>query len=158
LKMQLHPHFLFNTLNTISVLMLKDVKAAKSMLLRLSNLLRMALDNVGSEEVPLKQELAFLENYLEIERARFQDRLNIEMEVEPDALEAKVPYLILQPLVENAIKHGVLPYSSIGLIKIRAQCRRGMIHLEVFDNGPGIKLQPDHRAEKGIGLANTQAR
>ena len=105
LKMQLHPHFLFNTLHTISVLMMRDANLANRMLIRLSDLLRITLDNTGSHMVPLKQELDFLRGYLEIEQTRFQDRLTVEIDAQPVTLDAQVPNLILQPLVENAIRH-----------------------------------------------------
>src|SRR5262249_11128436 len=114
LKMQLQPHFLFNTLHTISVLMMRDAGAANRMLVRLGDLLRLSLDHVGSQEVSLKQELEFLNGYLEIEQARFQDRLKIKRRIDPVTLDAVVPTLILQPLVENAIRHGVAKRRGTG--------------------------------------------
>jgi LytS/YehU family sensor histidine kinase len=158
LRMQLHPHFLFNTLNSISVLMAEDTGAARRMLTRLSDLLRASLENKGQHEVTLKEELEFLESYLEIEQTRFQDRLTVRMEIEPKALDACVPNLILQPLVENAIRHGIAPRAAPGLIEIRARRENGMVQLEVCDDGAGLGLAPLESLMKGIGLSNTRAR
>lgn len=156
LQTQLNPHFLFNTLHGISALMHKDVEAADRILARLSDLLRRTLDNTGLQEVPLKQELDFLEGYLEIEQTRFGDRLTVRMEIEPETLSIQVPNLILQPLVENAIRHGIEPHAKRGMIELRARRRNGMLHLEVQDNGAGLAgSQP---LEEGIGLSNTRAR
>ena len=158
LRMQLHPHFLFNTLNSISVLMSEDVAAARRMLTRLSELLRVSLENVGTHEVLLREELEFLNNYLEIEQTRFQDRLSVKMDVEPTVLNARVPNLILQPLVENAIRHGIAPRAQPGLIEIRAFRENGMVRLQVRDNGAGLKSSSPETLMKGIGLSNTEAR
>jgi sensor histidine kinase YesM len=158
LRMQLHPHFLFNTLNSISVLMAEDTKAARRMLTRLSDLLRASLENKGTHEVTLKEELEFLESYLEIEQTRFQDRLTMRMEVDPKALDACVPNLILQPLVENAIRHGIAPRAAAGLIEIHARRENGMVQLEVHDNGAGMTQILSESQMKGIGLSNTRAR
>ncbi|MDT4967594.1 MAG: two-component system, LytTR family, sensor kinase [Acidobacteriota bacterium] len=158
LKMQLHPHFLFNTLNSISVLMAEDVKAARRMLTRLSELLRASLENVGTDEVLLKEELEFLNNYLEIEQTRFQDRLTVRMQIEPAVLDVRVPNLILQPLVENAIRHGIAPRAQPGLIEVRAQRVNGMVELQVRDNGAGLGSATPQNVLKGIGLSNIQAR
>lgn len=158
LKMQLHPHFLFNTLNSISVLMSEDVVAARRMLMQLSELLRASLENVGTQEVALSEELDFLKNYLEIEQTRFQDRLSIRMDVEPSALNARVPNLILQPLVENAIRHGIALRAQPGFIEIRAARENGMVKLQVSDNGPGLNSAASKPFLKGIGLSNTEAR
>src|SRR6266508_1295324 len=117
LQMQLNPHFLFNTLHAISALMHKDVEAADRMITRLSDLLRYALESTDAQEVPLRQELDFLNRYLEIEQTRFGDRLAVRMNIEPDALEALVPNLLLQPLVENAICHGLEPRARPGRIE-----------------------------------------
>ena len=158
LRMQLHPHFLFNTLNSISVLMTEDVRAARRMLTRLSDLLRKSLANKGAHEVSLKDELEFLESYLEIEQTRFQDRLTVLWQIDPAALDARVPNLILQPLVENAIRHGIAPRASAGLVEIRAERQNGMVRLQVSDNGSGLKRSAPESLMKGIGLSNTQAR
>jgi len=156
LKMQLHPHFLFNTLNTISVLMAEDPEAANRTLVRLSDLLRMALDSVGAQEAPLKQEMDFLQGYLDIERTRFHDRLAVRVEVEPGAWDAQVPTFLLQPLVENAIRHGISPHARKGVVEISARRQEDMLLLEVRDNGNGVA--PGGQAGGGMGLATTRAR
>lgn len=157
LKMQLHPHFLFNTLHSISALVHTDPDAAERMIARLSDLLRLTLENAGTQEVPLKQELAFLEQYLEIEQIRFQDRLSVEMHIDPATLDARVPNLILQPLVENAIRHGVATQPEAGLVLISARRDNGQLRLQVRDNGPGLAHSGDGSLE-GVGLTNTRAR
>ena len=154
LKMQLHPHFLFNTLHTISVLMMRDANLANRTLIRLSDLLRVTLDSAGSQMVPLKQELDFLRGYLEIEQTRFQDRLTVAIDVPPAALDARVPSLILQPLVENAIRHGIATRPGAGSIEIRATIDGDALRLQVRDDGPGLARD----FKKGIGLKNTEAR
>ena len=156
LQSQLNPHFLFNTLNTISSLMHKDVEAADRMIVRLGELLRSALENVGTQEVPLRQELAFLDSYLEIEQTRFGRRLRIERRIDPETLEALVPNLLLQPLVENAIKHGIEPRARAGTIEIHARRQDGRLCLEVADNGRGLRAAGP--PEEGVGLSNTRAR
>jgi signal transduction histidine kinase len=157
LKMQLHPHFLFNTLNAIAGLVRKNEnKAATDMLAGLSDLLRLSLENAGTQEVSLKQELEFLERYLEIERIRFADRLNVSMRIAPETLAARVPNLILQPLVENAIRHGIAPRATAGLIEIRAEREGEKLRLQIKDDGPG--LPADKSLSNGVGLSNTLAR
>ena len=160
LKMQLHPHFLFNTLHSISALQIKDIAAANRMIARLGDFLRLTLDNSGAQEVSLQKELEFLKCYLEIERIRFQDRLTVNMEVEPQALDARVPNLILQPIVENAIKHGISPRAAPGRIDIRAKRENGLLLLQVEDNGRGINANGKgvRIIKEGLGLANTRAR
>ncbi|HEX8146731.1 MAG TPA: histidine kinase, partial [Pyrinomonadaceae bacterium] len=157
LKMQLHPHFLFNTLNSISALLHRDAEAADQMVARLGDFLRLTLENSGDQEVTLEQEIAFLRCYLEIEIIR-HDRLSVETDIEPQTLAALVPNLILQPLVENAIRHGVSPCESPGTISISAYRAGRMLHVEVSDDGPG--LQSGWRIEEsgGIGLGNTVER
>lgn len=156
LKMQLHPHFLFNTLNSISVLMTDDAKAANRMLVRLSELLRVALKSESSQEISLKDELEFLRGYLEIEQIRFQDRLTVDFAIEKETLEARVPNLILQPLVENAIRHGIAPLSEAGKITIETRRENGFVELAVSDNGAGFDDSP--AKSNGIGLKNTRER
>jgi len=154
LQAQLQPHFLFNTLNSISVLMREDVDAADRVLVRLSGLLRRALEGSSKHETPLRDEIAFLESYLEIEQTRFADRLSYRLDVAQDVLDARVPSLILQPLVENAIHHGIARRSSPGHVEITAQQRDGRMFLMVRDDGPGLSAQSTH----GVGLTNTRAR
>src|SRR5262245_54597220 len=154
--MQLHPHFLFNTLHSISVLMSEDVSAARRMLARLGDLLRTSLERNGDQEVSLREELEFLRNYLEIEQTRFQDRLSVKLDIEPSVLDALVPNLILQPLVENAIRHGIAPQAGPGVVEIHAQRENGMVRMRVRDNGAGLKQKS--ASVNGIGLGNTKAR
>ena len=158
LRLQLHPHFLFNTLHTISALMHKDLKAADRMLALLGDLLRDSFDKLGAQEVTLKQELDFLERYLEIERTRFRDRLTVVVSVEPETLDAEVPNLILQPLVENAIRHGVGKRHTPGRIEILAARRSDRLDLRIRDDGPGIPGEAETALREGVGLANTAAR
>jgi len=159
LKMQLHPHFLFNTLHSISALLNQDVEAARRMISRLGDFLRLTLENAGTQEVTVQQELEFLNSYLEIERIRFQDRLTTSVTVDPEVLDQRVPNLILQPIVENAMRHAI-SNSNGGRIEIIVTPRNGMLRIEVKDNGPGLRLVrsgPD-RSKTGLGLANTKAR
>jgi sensor histidine kinase YesM len=158
LKMQLHPHFLFNTLHAVSSLMHKDLDLADRMIARLAELLRSSLANSGRQEVPLRQELDFVKPYLEIEQARLGPRLHVEMNIEPEVLDALVPNLILQPLIENAIRHGISVREQGGHIRVSARREGSMLSLEVADDGPGLPpVQPPDRLG-GIGLANTRAR
>lgn len=160
LKMQLQPHFLFNTLNSISALQLTDVEAANRMTARLGDFLRLTLDNAGTQQVPLRQEMEFLRGYLEIESIRFQERLQVTLDIEPEALDVQVPNLILQPIVENAIKYAVVLRAAAGHIQIRAQRQNGVLRLQVQDDGPGLQLpRNSNKATRGgVGLTNTQAR
>ncbi|HEY7160690.1 MAG TPA: sensor histidine kinase [Acidobacteriota bacterium] len=158
LRMQLNPHFLFNTLHSISGLVREDNKAlAIKMIAGLGDLLRQSLQ-VNSQEVTLRQELDFLEKYLEIEQLRFQDRLNVKMMIDPDTVKATVPCLILQPLVENALRHGISKSAKASLIEIRATKENGNLILQVYDDGPGFPAQIKPLNGNSIGLANTQAR
>ena len=156
LQMQLNPHFLFNSLHSIAALMHKDVEAADTMISRLGELLRAALDSGESQEVTLRQELEFLKRYLELEQIRFGSRLAVAIETPAETLDAQVPNLIMQPLVENAVRHGIEPHSRPGLINLRAQRTGDELTLEVRDNGEGLRgsgPRPD-----GVGLSNTRAR
>ncbi|HLL99531.1 MAG TPA: histidine kinase [Pyrinomonadaceae bacterium] len=161
LKMQIHPHFLFNTLNSISALMHEDVKAADKMVARLGDFLRMTLENSGDHAVSLKQEMDFVARYLEIESVRFQDRLVVRMNIEPETLAARVPNLILQPIVENAIKHGISRQTKAGSLIISSKRHGDRLQIRVEDGGPGLKpANGNGKGGKtgGIGLANTRAR
>jgi signal transduction histidine kinase len=158
LQRQLQPHFLFNTLNTISALMHRDVNAADNMIARLSDLLRISLRNVAVQEVPLNQELDFLSKYLEIEQTRFRDRLTVVFDVQPETLDAMVPNLVLQPLVENAIKHGIGPRAAPGQIAISSRRLGSMLELEIRDNGVGLSAARLTDFNRGIGLGNTRSR
>ncbi|WP_420454297.1 sensor histidine kinase [Rubrivirga sp.] len=157
LQMQLHPHFLFNTLNAISTLVLKrETAQAGRMINRLADFLRMTLEQRGEQEVPLGEELAFTEQYLAIEQCRLQERLSVRVEVDPAARLALVPSLLLQPLVENAVRHGIAPHEGAGRLVLAAHRRGDRLCVRVEDDGPG--LPSDREPGGGIGLANTQAR
>jgi len=157
LKAQLQPHFLFNTLNSISALMHEDVEAADQMVVNLGDLLRATLNEVGGQEVSLRRELEVLDLYLRIQLVRFQDRLKVERDVDPRALDACVPNLVLQPLVENAVKHGIAPHSLDGVIQVGARLEGSTLVLCVRDDGPGLRGQREEIKE-GVGLSNTRAR
>jgi two-component system, LytTR family, sensor kinase len=158
LRLQLQPHFLFNALNTISSVMHEDVQRADAMLAQLSDLLRRTLQGADSHEVPLEEELALLKSYLAIMKARFGDELTVDFTVEPLVSEALVPQLILQPLVENSIRHGrEAGYSKVDL-RISAQREDGRLMLRVSDNGPGIPALESGVWRKGLGLSNTEER
>ena len=156
LQMQLNPHFLFNTLHSISSLMHKDVEAADRMIMRLGDMLRAALESSDTQEVTLRDELGFLQRYLEIEQIRFGDRLTVKLEIAPDTLDAQVPNLILQPLVENAIRHGIEPHARPGRIELRAHREADVLSLDVCDNGAGLRNHDP--GNEGVGLSNTRAR
>jgi signal transduction histidine kinase len=159
LQRQLHPHFLFNTLHTISALMHRDIDAADSMLARLSDLLRLTLDRIGVQAVLLKEELEFLGKYLEIERSRFGDRLAVDFDIDPETFDAWVPNLILQPLVENAIRHGIGPRIGGGRLVIAARRTGDRLWLLVRDDGPGLSEARLNAFNKGrVGLTNTRSR
>ena len=164
LRMQLNPHFLFNTLHAVSSLMLTDVVAANRMIARLGEFLRSTLENTDQQEVPLKEELDFLRRYLEIEEIRFGERLAVRMKVEPGTLDAMVPNLILQPLVENAIRYAIEPNEGPGEIEISASKNNGEVILQVSDSGAGNgregRSKPDDSEvmREGIGLSNTRQR
>jgi LytS/YehU family sensor histidine kinase len=156
LQMQLNPHFLFNSLHSVSALMHQDVDAADRMIVRLSDLLRAALENSDAQEVTLRAELKFLQSYLEIEKIRFGQRLTVQTKIPADLLDARVPNLILQPLVENAIRHGIEPHAKPGHIELHAQRLNGELMLVVCDNGAGVSDAA--MVSEGIGLSNTRAR
>lgn len=156
LRMQLQPHFLFNTLNAISTLVQTNPEAAQEMIGSLGQMLRLSLDSGSEVEVPLEQELRFLDSYLEIAQMRFGGRLHVKRHVPPATLNALVPTFVLQPLVENALKHGIEPGSTTGTIEIRAELAGDQLILSVSDTGVGLAEAAE--ASKGIGLTNTRAR
>lgn len=161
LKMQLHPHFLFNTLHSISALMHEDVEAADKMVARLGEFLRMTLRNSGASEITLEEEIKFLECYLDIEKIRFEDRLSVHFDIDPSVLTARVPNLITQPIVENAIRHGIAAQTGPAKLAIRAHRRNHTLLLEVEDNGPGLRQTANGSIEGdggGLGLRNTRGR
>jgi signal transduction histidine kinase len=158
LEAELHPHFLFNTLHAISTLIHVQPDAADRMISRLSDLLRITFARSGAARVALQEELEFLQKYLEIEETRFQDRLSVSYEIDPDTLDAEVPRMILQPLVENAIKHGVAPRNAPGRIRIVAARDGESLRLEVSDNGVGLSGSARAKLHGGVGLSNTRDR
>jgi len=158
LREQLRPHFLFNTLNTIAVLVREEKNDdAVNLIARLSSLLRISLDNNRVHEVTVRQEMDFLESYLDIQRVRFSDRLRVDIAIEPEAMAARIPNLLLQPLVENAIVHGIAPKIGPGCVEVRGHVAAGQLHLEVRDDGPGLG-DGTKRAKEGVGLTNTRER
>jgi sensor histidine kinase YesM len=156
LKMQLQPHFLFNALNTIAEMAHNDPNNADRLIARLGHLLRLSLEQAGHQVVPLRQELKILEAYLEIEQTRFQDRLVVRTDVPVEALDAGVPALLLQPLVENAIRHGTSPSTGRGRIEIRGSREGDKLRIAIRDSGPGFP--PDGPSREGLGLRNTRQR
>jgi two-component system, LytTR family, sensor kinase len=158
LEAELHPHFLFNTLHAISTLIHTQPDAADRMISRLSDLLRITFSRSDAAVVPLHEELEFLQKYLEIEQTRFQDRLTVEFDIDPDTLDAAVPRLILQPLVENAIKHGVAPRTAPGRIAIVSRLEAERLCLQVRDNGDGLSNAARAGHHQGVGLSNTRDR
>jgi sensor histidine kinase YesM len=158
LETRLHPHFLFNALNTIASLVRDDPRAAEAMIAHLSELLRAALAAAPGKEVTLQHELDLLDRYIAIQRARFADRLTVTVRADADTRAAYVPHLILQPLVENAISHGIAPRESAGTLLVSAQHLDGRLHLLVQDDGVGFGRAHTSHQGNGIGLASTRAR
>lgn len=156
LQMQLHPHFLFNTLHAISVLIHKDAQLADRMIARLSEFLRLTLESSGAQEVTLRQELDFLNRYLAIEKLRFQERLSLQFDIAPETLDAFVPNLILQPLVENAMRHGIAASEGGGHLEITAHRAGEQLRLTISDSG--VDVVESKPINEGIGLTNTRAR
>ncbi len=158
LQSQLEPHFLFNTLNAISTLVVEGQNAAAArMIVRLSDFLRLSLDTIDTPEVSLAEELEFIRRYLEIEQIRFGDRLQVTIEATPDAMQGLVPVLVLQPLVENAVKHGVLPREEGGSITVKITRNNGTLQICVADDGPGLSKEAAP-ISGALGLSNTAAR
>jgi LytS/YehU family sensor histidine kinase len=159
LRAQLNPHFLFNALNTIAMLVRRQANPeALRGIVGLSQLLRQVLDRRDAAEVGLGEELALVEHYLAIEQLRYRDRLEVRMDVAPEALEARVPSLLLQPLVENAVRHGIGPRNDAGWIRIAGRRLRDRLRVEVQDNGPGFPPGWEARSQRGLGLTNTRER
>jgi LytS/YehU family sensor histidine kinase len=158
LKMQLHPHFLFNTLHSISSLVLEDPAKANSMIARLGDFLRLTVENSEQQLVTLKEETDFLRCYLDIEQVRFGDRLTVAFALEPQALSAQVPHLILQPVVENAIQHAIAPRAVRGQINIDAKRVDSLLQIAVIDNGPGLVSNAIRPGKKCVGLTNVRTR
>ncbi|HEX6313780.1 MAG TPA: histidine kinase, partial [Gemmatimonadaceae bacterium] len=156
LRLQLQPHFLFNTLNTITALVHRDPPGAERMVTGLSELLRVSLGTAAEQEVRLDRELEVLRHYLDIQQVRFSDRLAVRFDVDPGAQDAMVPSLLLQPLVENAIKHGITPRVAAGQLHITVRRQGDMLAMEVADDGVGVRgAEP---LAEGVGLGNTRAR
>jgi sensor histidine kinase YesM len=166
LRAQLQPHFLFNSLNAVATLLRRDVRLAEATLMSLSELLRLALTQSEKQEVSLREELAFVQRYLEIQQTRFGEKLRVEQDIDPAALDCLVPTLVLQPLIENAIRHGIEPSESAGLVRLSATKTDGKLVLAVEDDGVGLSPLPlDTRHSTpltprgtGIGLTNLRAR
>ena len=159
LKMQLHPHFLFNAFHTVSMLIRqRREEEAINMVAGLGTLLRYVLDNAFEQKVSFRQEVKLLNHYLDVERIRFRDRLEVDMQIEADVYNAAVPNILLQPLVENAIRHGIVPGSNKGRIEILARRESTNLRIKIHDNGVGLPANWEAKNQTGIGLANTRLR
>lgn len=158
LELQLHPHFLFNTLNAITALIAQEPRSAERIVNGLSELLRFSLSRAGEQEVTLERELDLLGRYIEIQEVRFPDRLQVDVDVESDSMVALVPSMILQPLVENAIRHGIGPRAAGGHVEVRAAREGDILRLTVRDDGLGAAAKAASEGRSGVGLANTRAR
>jgi LytS/YehU family sensor histidine kinase len=158
LKTQLHPHFLFNTINAISELVYEEPETADKTLGQLSDLLRSSLKSDKTQQVSLKEEMDFLEKYIEIQQTLLQHRLKVEIDIAPETLDAVVPNMILQPLAENAIRHGIAPSLSGGTLRIASQRENGNLRLTVRDDGAGLNAYSEIVKSEGIGLSNTCTR
>jgi sensor histidine kinase YesM len=158
LQRQLHPHFLFNTLHAISALVHRDPDKADEMIERLSDLLRLTLDKVGVQEVTVGEELEYLRAYLDIEQVHFGNRLEVSYHIDAGTLDALVPNLILQPIAENAIRHGLAPRAGKGQLSIEVMRRADRLLLRVADNGRGMSAASLSAADHGVGITNTRAR
>jgi signal transduction histidine kinase len=158
LQRQLHPHFLFNTLHAISALIHRDPEAADAMLARLSELLRLTLDKTGVQQVALRDDLEFVEKYLEIEGVRFGARLRVRISIAPEALDAAVPTLVLQPIVENAVRYGIAPRVGGGNLEITARRENHRLVMVVKDDGPGLARDKREALTSGVGISNTRSR
>jgi sensor histidine kinase YesM len=155
---QMHPHFLFNTLNAISELVHEDANRAEQTITQLSDLLRISLQSDAAQEITLKEELDFLRKYVEIQQTLLQERLTVNWDIKPDTLDAQVPNLLLQPLIENAIRHGIAPKATGGTIEIKANRHGDRITLSVEDDGIGINFPAETSLKEGIGLKSVRTR
>jgi LytS/YehU family sensor histidine kinase len=153
--MQLQPHFLFNSLNAIAALVHKDPDAADEMIGALSDFLRLTLESSEEQEVPLRRELEFVERYLAIEKVRFGERLRYRIDAPAETLDIRVPALLLQPIVENSIRHGLAQQVAAGEIEITARKQNGTLFMTIRDNGVGLGAR---EPKEGVGLGNTKAR
>ncbi len=158
LQMQLQPHFLFNTLHSISSLLHDNAPAADEMLANLSEMLRKTLDKIGVQQIPLCEEIDLVQTYLSIEKVRFQDRLNVQIQIDPDVVNALVPNLLLQPLIENAIRHGIAKQAGPGVIRVHARRMTDRVEISVTDNGPGLSDELYDSSSEGMGLGITRKR
>lgn len=155
LRSQMHPHFLFNALNTISAHVERDPRSARRMLEQLGELLRFSLDYSQTQKIPLSEEIGFINRYLALQKARFEERLEVNITLDPETLNALVPTFILEPLVENAIRHGIATRSQKGVVEILAKKEKNELHLTVRDDGPGLSPDWDLERDAGIGINNT---
>jgi two-component system, LytTR family, sensor kinase len=158
LRTQLDPHFLFNTLNSISAYVERAPREARLMLEQLGDLLRISLEHANEQEIPLERELAFVDRYIQLQLVRYADRLDVKVNAVPEVLVATVPTFLLQPLVENAIRHGVGKLTSAGVIELSAWRENEQLCIRVRDNGPGLPPGWTLDRDGGIGLGNTRAR
>lgn len=158
MRMQIHPHFLFNTLQAAITLVQEDPPAAEDVLLRLSELLRISFDQLDANEIPLSRELNFLDLYVGIQKRRFGDRLSVQINADPVTLDIRVPPLILQPLVENAVRHGIGKHKGDDCIEIFARLQQGGLQIEVWNSNSVVDESGERLFQRGVGLRNTRAR
>lgn len=158
LQMQLEPHFLFNSLQSISQLVHEDPDAADRMLALLGDMLRTTLQRRGDQEIPLQEELRFLHQYVDVQDVRFRNRLQVRWSVDPAVVDAAIPPMLLQPLIENAFRHGLNGFRSQDILEIRCARENGRLNIEIADNGPGAPPASDDSQPAGIGLKNVAER
>jgi sensor histidine kinase YesM len=158
LRNQIQPHFLFNALHSIAALMYERVESAHDMIVHLSDLLRLSLDSSGRQQVTLEEDLSFLRHYIDIQQMRFGDRLKFSVDIQPATQHALVPTFFLQPLIENAIQHGIAPYDIDGTINIRSRISNDKLSIQIRDNGPGIDGDLESAEGSGVGISNSRER
>jgi LytS/YehU family sensor histidine kinase len=158
LKLQLNPHFLFNALNSAMALIATDPPAAERMVSELSDFLRLVLSTSSEQEVPLERELGLLDRYVAIQRVRFQDRLTVNCNIEDGVRSALVPSLLLQPLVENAIRHGISPRAGAGYVQVTARRAGDKLVITILDDGVGVRARRSRERSRGTGLGLTNTR